>query len=190
MIGHIAKNTSIESKKIAEKRFMKRISASIASILICLFGLGFSAYAYFTNTTVASLSIIQTAYYELDIESLESIQEIDNYYMLDNTAGSSSKVYNFNIKKSATATAEVGYCKVEIITDSNAGNGCQTYYIKPIGAFLENNTQVEVLQRTVSVSIPAGKSAKILFNAEWGTYSGTDVVADGETIEPTFATTP
>jgi len=181
------KHLDMEAIKEAEKRFVRRMTTSIVSILVCLLGLSFSAYAYFTNNAIANIALIQSAYYELDIEPIETVQQNGDIYVLDNTAGSEIKTYQFNVKKSDTATAEVGYCKVNIKTDADTADSCQTYYTKPIGVFLDNGTSTEVLQRTVSVSVPAGKSAEVSFIAEWGTYSGTDAVADGEVIQPAFA---
>ncbi len=185
MQNRYGKRINMEAVKAAEKKFIRKITISIITIFICLFGLSCTAYAFFSSVVVTKIALIQTAVFDLNVESVEAAPTNNDFYVLDNTSGATDMVYTFNIKKADVATAEVGFCRIDIKT--NISDDYQTCYTKPIGKYLDNNTSVETLQRVIRIIVPAGEVANIKFTAEWGSYSGTEVFDESNDLLPGFA---
>ena len=184
--GYHSKN---RRKNDPDKIFLMKIARSLIAVFLCLISLTLSAYAYFSSGATSKLGVIQTAYYDMKIEPLETVQTNGSYYILDNVAGTEAKSFKFNISLTDLSTASIGYCKVLIKTDVNtAPDDYQTLYTMPIGKFLNGGNMVEINQRTLSIVIPAGKTAEVGFISEWGTYTGSDIIDDSVNFQPAFAT--
>ncbi len=170
--------------KVREKVMLTRIGTSIALILICMVAMSFSAYAYFTCNIASGVSTIHAARYELDVTAPEGISAESGGYALDNTAGVEPKEYRFTLVKQETTEenkmAKVGFAKIEVTTDYADGQGnpiVQPFYTEPIGTYLVNGQEMTVNTRTVTVTVPAGEKALVLFIAQWGSC-GLQVIPD------------
>lgn len=167
---------------IAEKVFVTRIIVSVTVIVVCLAAMTFSAYAYFTSTVTSSRNTIAAADYSVEITPPEGMEKAE-VYTLDNTQNSEDKVFAFEIKRSAEATASVGYCKIDVMTDTGT---VQEYFTKPIGDCMENGVFVTDKARTVYILVKANRSATVEFLPCWGSCNEALVFDDIYSICPEF----
>lgn len=170
--------------KVNDKVLSIRVATTIFLIIAYLTALGTTAFAYFSSNFTSGISVIKAAQYNLDINPLSSVGRNGNKYVLDNQNGSSALSYKFDIEKSSASTASVGYCKITITTDTGSD---QLFYTKPIGTYIDNSTEVTVNKRTISILIPEGKSAEVLFEYQWGSCSQTAIDEQNGDIAPEFA---
>lgn len=172
--------------KVREKVVLARIAVYITIILVCMAAMSFTAYAYFSASVSSGVNNIQAASYDLDIVSLDGLVGENNFYTLDNSDGSNSKEYKFTLTKSAASTASVGYGKIEIKTDINTDQTSQLFYTEPIGKFQVNGEPVTDNDRTVTITVPAGKSARVWFISEWGTCAKEPIIEESNGILPQY----
>lgn len=168
--------------KLSEKVFLARITLSITLIVVCLAAMSYSAYAYFSCTVTSGVNIIRSAVYKLDIiPEIAELQPVGGIYILDNTAGTDTAEYKFKIVKSKEATADVGYCEIEIQTDDGRH---QTLYTEPIGTFKAGGEKHTDEEFTLILKVDKGVKAMVSFTAQWGSCAGV-LIPDGTVVELT-----
>ncbi|MBQ8558588.1 MAG: hypothetical protein IJ439_01175 [Tyzzerella sp.] len=174
-----------EDGKIREKVFISRVVVAVVGILVWMSAMGFTAYAYFTCSVTSGKNTITSAMYALDITAPEGVPEGSGSYTLDNSKGAENKDYQFVLKKSDSATASVGYCKIQVIGEKE-----EIFYTGPIGSVKESDGSVkEIKDRTITISIPNGKCASVKFIAEWGTCSQETINENKNKVNPSFSMT-
>lgn len=172
--------------KIRERVFIVRMALSVTVILLSLAAMSFTAYAYFTHTTTVSVATIQSANWDITVTAPEGVTQENGYYVLDNTESSDIKEYLFTVKDTETATATVGYVRVDIKTDVDNFASTQTFYSQCIGEILVDGEMKTVTERTIKVTVPANKKVILQFVGEWGTYAGTPIIDESVGIQPVF----
>lgn len=171
--------------KVCEKVMVSRITFSVVLILVCMAAMSFTAYAYFSHTLTANVAVIQSATWEIKATPEADVVLDGEFYQLDNHNGAEDRTFEFNIKEdSETATATVGYVRIDIKTDVD---GLQTYYSQPIGDFLEDGKLITDSERSVKIIVPAGKTAYVKFTGEWGTCAKEPIIEESAGIEPRFS---
>ena len=173
--------------KIRDKVFFTRITVIVVSMIACLMAMSISAYAYFSVNVYSKTSTVKSAYYNLNVTPVEEIEVTDGVFMLDNSEGTEAKNFSFNLEKSPDSTASVGYCEILVKTNTDEA---QSFYTKPIGTFKELEQTSTLNKRTVSIEIPAGKTANVSFTSQWGSYSGTALDEANEKLTPSFTPNP
>lgn len=173
-----------EHEKIKENVFITRISVSISVIVFCMVAMSLSAYAFFTSSISSGNSVVTAANYAIEVTPTESLPEpVDGVYAVDNSQGELDVICSFVLSRASDATATTGYCRVSVLTDVPVH---QEYFTKNIGSVLENDVLIPNKQRTVSILVKAGKTAKVSFTAEWGTCNDNLVFDETSVIIPQF----
>lgn len=179
-----------EDGKIREKVFFVRMGVLVSSILLSLVAMSFTAYAYFTHTITANFGVIKSANWEITVTvtTPEGVTpQAGGGYVIENT-DSQAKVYEFKVvKDTQTATASVGYVRVDMKTDVDNFTATQTFYSQCIGEILVDGEMINVLERVIKVTVPANKKVIMQFVGEWGTYAGTPIIDESVGIHPAFA---
>ena len=176
-----------KDEKIRERVFIVRMAMSVTVILLSLAAMSFTAYAYFTHTTIVHIAPIQSANWEITINVPEGVTQVEGCYVIENT-DSQAKVYEFKVvKDTQTATASVGYVRVDMKTDVDNFTATQTFYSQCIGEILVDGEMINVSERVIKVTVPANKKVIMQFIGEWGTYAGTPIIDESVGIYPVFA---
>lgn len=160
---HIPKHS-----KVTEKVFFTRITMSIIIIIVCMISMSFAAYGYFAHGVYTHENCIVSANYSLDIINItDGDVDVDEPLQINKTT-------TFKVTVSDITTSSVGYLKISVISDFKNHDGSpiiQTFYTEPI--WREDDTENnKVKSREITVTVPDGKSIKIAFTDEWGSYSG------------------
>lgn len=141
----------------SENMFLKHLTNSVVCILLCLFAIGSSAYAYFNASVCSSVNDIQTANYSLRVDMPENVEtQITNPNLIILEMGE----YDFILNKEGTAST--GYCKIYI-----------------------NGTQFVVTEQITDqylVRIKVEKEAQIEFVACWGTAASEEKLNENQMI--------
>lgn len=183
-----------EQEKIREKTLLARITVSFVIMVFCLTANVVSAYAYFTCTITSGNNTIRSASFFIDVQPPENAVSVlpdTDSYLLDNQSNETAE-YTFVIKKATQATASVGYCRVEVVTDVNTAededpsNDVQKFFTRPIGTYLDPDTEekMETLSREIVIKVLAGQTAQVSFHAEWGSCSQEPIIE--KIITPNF----
>ncbi len=173
---------------IREKALLSRIGVSVAMILLCMIAMSLTAYAYFTHSIRSADSTVRAARWEITVQAEPDVTVTEGKYLLDNQNGAEDRTYTFTVAKDTErSTATVGYVKIVVITDTETE---QPYYTQPIGNFLQNGVTVTDLDRQVTVTVPAGKSATVSFIAKWGSCAMQPIEEEADGILPTFKDEP
>ena len=179
-------------EKAKESAIFRRIAISIALIVVSLAAMSFSAFAYFSHTASSGVITIKSANYDLDI-SVDGLIETDGKFIIANDTNA-DKNYTFTISVNQASTATVGYCKIAVVTDIPTENtlkldgastldNVQYFYTEPIWTDSKGDETKPSL-RTVTLTVPKGREAQIVFIAEWGSCTKNSV-KDG-VIEAVF----
>lgn len=169
-----------DKAKVREKVMLTRMALSVTVILLCMAAMSFTAYAFFTHTAYSGVRPVQAASWSVTVTSAEDIVPQEGVYPLDNTAGAAERLYTFTVAKAATATATVGYVKVEI----SAEGATQLYYTQPLGTFLVDDVMTEDVDRQIRIRVPAGKQVQVAFVGEWGSCSKEPILEESGVVEP------
>ena len=151
-----------EKGKIPERVMLNRIAVSIATIVLCMAAMSFSAYAFFTSTVTSKAGVLQSAKYELDVRFEEAVTEENGVYLLNNDTDS-AKRFSFSIFAQPENTATVGYAMItaDQVTD---------FYTQPIWSVEETEKTAE---RSYSIDVAPNSTVRLIVAARWGSYSGT-----------------
>ncbi|MBE6638567.1 MAG: hypothetical protein E7616_03800 [Ruminococcaceae bacterium] len=136
--------------KMHEKAFMGRLTFSIVLILICILGLGVTAYAHFTGSVNGGNNQVVSANYDLDITVNGA--EIDLSLPLRLSAG------NHSVVMTKKGQASTGFCVVQVA-------GGNTYNTAQIGKDALNGDCTE-LSFILSVK---EDGTEVHFVPHWGT---------------------
>ena len=139
-----------ESEKIADHVFISRMLMSAVAMLVCIFALCSTTYAYFTSTRTSSVATIEAADFKLKIRIGEQEFKIGEAYTY--TCQSTEEDY-YKFEFTAIGSASDGYCKVTIKDDPNG-----TYYTNQM-----KKDDVLILPIQVAEGI------EITFEPSWGT---------------------
>ncbi len=169
-----------------ENTVLSKITVSIIMILLCLGAMSFSAYAYFTRTLSSSSMTASSASYALSVTVNGEIDN-DGYVLIENN-GSEAVTYTFTLSTTSDTTASVGYCKMIAKTDSspisvqtNGSGEEQIFYSAPI--WKNGSTAEKPSTLVYTLTVPAGKTAGILFVSAWGSCSKTPLAGSAITME-------
>ncbi len=137
------------------------LAPSVIGILICAVYLCGISWAWFTSTASTGTAAITTPNYNLayQVDSGSEVAIADNGTTSYTMTGESCAI---KIKATGTEGA-TGYCKIQI------GESC--YYTGQIATSGE-----------FSFNVSAASGTTITFIPMWGTYSGTDAISSGHTI--------
>lgn len=150
--------------KVREKVMLMRTAITVIVIIICLFAMSFSAYAYFSHSITSGLNVIKAANFEAKITVTASVGENPTLEAVDGKTYSAKLkpgvTYTFTVEKGGTA--ETGFCVITAV-------GCdQTYHTQQLGK---------------DISAPNDSTSKITFDlmvsdnttvyvvSHWGTSS-------------------
>lgn len=156
--------------KVKEKVMLARISVSVVIMLALMAGMSLSAYAYFTANNTTAIKPIKTAHYQLDTAVIapEGLTPQNGVYTLDNTEGNATKDFVFRISvNNETTTATVGFCEILVAVDDSR-EAPRPYYTEPIGKYVIADQEMNVLERSVKIPVPAGHKAEVSFVSQWG----------------------
>ncbi len=157
-----------KEEKISEKTLLSRITVSVIIIVVCLIAMSISAYAYFSCDVSSPKETIKSASYELVVTPPSDMKSADIYELKNES--DSDKEYVFTLSTvGSTSTASVGYCKIVVKNEINAGDA-QIFYTKPIW-LVEDLSKGRVDTREVKIIIPAGKTVCVSFVSQWGSCS-------------------
>ena len=178
---------------MSEKVFTKKMTLSICLIILCLCAISISAGAFFSDTANSNSKTFSTATFDLTItpteitnstttpvtlapDPVEPQANAYNTYQLDQ-----NKEYNIviSIKNDITATTS-GYCKIEVYSGTNTTP--VVYYTKQIA--IADSSDGNNIKTTRSFTLQTkDEDVTVKFIPLWGTYSGTDALADNAVIE-------
>ncbi len=138
----------------------KYLMLSLFSVVICASLLCLTSYAWFTSTTVTSVSSVKAATYNLSYEIInddETSTSISEPYRIE------SNSVKFKLTASETS-ASTGYCVIKV--------GDDTYYTDQIAA-----------GSSLSFTVTGANGLEITFISYWGTndIAETDKIIDGST---------
>lgn len=145
-----------EDGKIRDKVMLARTAVTVLIMLLCLFAMSITAYAYFSNDSTAHVSTIKTADYTLGIviqnvetsEAPESTSTSENGFVYDLEPGE----YTVTLNKHGSAST--GFC---IIND--------TYHTQQIG--VSGSETIETITFTLTIE----EETTVTFKPHWGTSS-------------------
>lgn len=164
--------TEESSEKITEITLYKKLAISIAIMLVCMFAMGLTAYAYFSTTVEAGQNEIVAAKYDLEIT-------VDGALLTADTVTLTEGTHTVTMKKTIDSTATTGFCKIV----RKVGNEEFVYFTQQIGTDVLNNTPAPEI--TFTINAPA-EGATLSFIVSWGTsvYYGADndLINNGETL--------
>ncbi len=170
-----------DSRKNSERAVMAKIAVGIIGIIACLGAMSITAVAFFSFNISSNSNIIKSASYTLDITPPESMAVSDSY-LLDNSTGDTEKKFTFKISVSAEATASVGFCEINVKTDTDA---VQTFYTKPIWTNTDAQYPERLNSRMVEITVMPYKTATVSFISQWGSCAFEDLVVD-TAVEPEY----
>lgn len=182
-------------EKLTERSFMRSIAVCVISMILCMSFLASTTWAWYTGTITSAGNVIEISNYQIgvtviktDNDSEQNVEaKTDGSYLLE--AGS----YQVTLK--ALGTASTGYCKIVV-------SGNTYYYTEPLyytatGGATESTVQndgvalasetTETKKGSITISLTLEECATVKFIPCWGTYSGTDVIADNAAITITSA---
>ena len=142
----IYKVLHIPAEKISDKTLMKRVYSTVIIISVLLFGMGISAYAYFSSDVASHSNKIKSAEFTIDI-AVDGVAAGNQTTIQDNDPHYFSLHY--------TGTAETGYCKIVISNGTDSENYFTTQFVK------NSNENIQV-----SITAKPGFTVRIIPN--WG----------------------
>jgi len=170
-----------DNRKKLEKSVMSKIVIGIIGIIACLVAMSVTAVAFFSFNISSNSNVIKAASYALNITPPENMEVADSY-LLDNSSGDTEKKFTFIISASTDSTASVGFCEINVKTDTDS---IQTFYTKPIWTNIDAQYPERITSRTVEITVNPHKTAKVSFLAQWGSCAFEDLVV-GEEISPEY----
>lgn len=154
--------------KIREKVMLTRVAMSVAVIVMCLFAMGVTAYAYFTHTITSDYNIIKTANFktaiEVFIEDSEGKEEVKLITSNDKTFTTDDlKVGKFyTVKIRPTGSAKTGFVVIK------AEGGDKTYHTCQLGV---DESVPDGKTPDITFEIMITDETQLTFTAHWGTSS-------------------
>ena len=151
----------------ADSIMLKRLFHTVATVLMCLAAISFSAYAFFSSSVASGSNTIKSSRFSASVK-IEKDQEI--------VAEGNIQSYRFETpgKYTVTITADdsttgTGYCIVDV-------NGTK-YYTQQLGKDINAPNQE---RKEVSFQLDVKAAATVIFELRWGTNSQYNSVAESE----------
>lgn len=144
--------------KVRDKVILSRGVVLITIVIMCLFAMSFTAYAYFSCDVISKSNIIKSATFDTDVsinDGSVTLSKTGKLQTVDLTNG----IYTIKITKSENSHAKTGFCKIKI--------GDIQYTTSQIGVDVKRNIADDALSFTLIVS--SDTRMEILSN--WGTSS-------------------
>ena len=142
--------------KTHEKSFAAHITVYMLTIVLCLCGMSFSAYAWFSASVFSGISNISAANYNL----LVSVTDNNNNAVLltDNTFDAAARTeYSVTLRYDSSCTADTGFCIINI--DNNFDGTIDAAY---------HTSQITKDGGELKFKIHFDTPAKVSFVAHWG----------------------
>ena len=160
------------SGKMREKAFMARITVSVATIIICLFTMAISAYAWFSVDITSSFGEIVSAIYDLSwkvtvTDDSGEVQTSSNSNIVIHNDTDAPKTFKIHLEESQKSTASTGFCVIKV-DFGNDGVIDKTYHTAQIG---EDINAQGGMRNKLDFTITLNQSARITFISHWGTSS-------------------
>ena len=156
--------------KVREHVMMTRLAVTVVTMLLCLFAITLTAYAYFSYNVSSGFNVIKSANFEADV----SIQITDNesevaLNKIDNTTHTvcleAGKTYSVTIDESGNSTANTGFC---IVT----AEGCPlVYHTQQLGA---DESAEGGRTKKIEFKLQVDASTVVKFISHWGASSHYD----------------
>lgn len=141
-------------------------TVGLCACLICLCGV---SWAWFTATTSTGTAVIQAATYTADVSAGEN-EKVEIATESGTTTVTFTAAGSYTIKLTPTGTAQNGYCKI-----SYAEGDYYTGQL-PTGGELH-------------FTVNADANSELTVTPQWGSYSGTPNLSNGDTIGITTGNT-
>lgn len=180
-----------------EKELLLRMAGTIATIVICLVAMGYSAFAYFSHSVSSGMNVIQSAHFDVvvtlvgvkdaegdageatgaEAELIDEGAPDSNEMVLEGNrlSAGEAKVYIFKIE--ASGDAQTGYCKIVI---GKTGAGQQVYYTTQL---YQQPDEGQISSLIIEIDMTKASGYTIEFVPRWGTssyYVGDQVELLGE----------
>lgn len=173
--------------KIREKVMLSRIALTSVVIVICLFAMAFSAYAYFSKGITSGTNVIKVATFETKVEiqpadnsvrSAVTVTTSDNKNFLINGL-EVGKYYTVTITHTVNSTAKTGFVVV------TADNCPDTYHTQQIA---KDVNAVGGQTPSVSFDLMITDPSTVHLLAHWGTSSYYDAYKNNGDQEKLYIT--
>ena len=156
--------------KVRENVMMTRLAVTVVTMLLCLFAITLTAYAYFSYNVSSGFNVIKSANFEADV----SIQITDNdaevaVNKIDNTTHTvyleADKTYSVTLDESENSTANTGFC---IVT----AEGCTlVYHTQQLGVDESvEDGRTDIIEFELKVDV----NTVVKFISHWGASSHYD----------------
>lgn len=166
--------------KVKEKVMLMRTALTVVIMVVCLFAMSLTAYAYFSHNVTSGSNIIKAAYFDAQITVNNGTNDVtltkDGKYQ---TALLPAGDYSIKFER-GSSTADTGFCVVTI--------GDTVYHTGQIGEDVARS--VDGASVTFTLKVSTDTNIKIL--SHWGTsskYGYGDVgnvskyISDGDTLD-------
>jgi len=165
------KKNILESRqeKSGNKDIINLLLPSLLSIILCMFFMASSTWAYFISSIPSSQHKIEAANFDVLVEM--SLLENDNSISVPEENGKYHVENNrrYSVTLTAQGTAATGYCIMFLHFDETATSN--KYYTNQISK-----------EESMTFFLEFDKSIYCSFVPSWGTYSGTCDVSNGDTL--------
>ena len=158
---------------MGEQVFFARLAVSITCIVLCMFAMGFTAYAYFTASISSNMNQIQAASFDLEVQKIEPQTETSSAsYEAEKTYRlKTGSIYKFVLAKHGNAST--GYCKIVLtpndVTSKETSEA--VFYTQQFGQVGGQNETIN--EREIYITV--GVETTVKFVPCWGTYRGEGV---------------
>ena len=154
--------------KVRENVMMTRLAVTVVTMLLCLFAITLTAYAYFSYNVSSGFNVIKSANFEADvsIQITDNDAEVVKVNKIDNTTHTvyleADKTYSVTLDESENSTANTGFC---IVT----AQGCPlVYHTQQLGADESaEGGRTAIIKFELKVNV----STVVNFISHWGTSS-------------------
>lgn len=152
--------------KIREKVLLARVAATVVIVVLCLAAMGFTAYAYFSDSLTSGSNKVTAANFDIDIQmkaadgtTVATLRDGKAY-----VAALEAGTYTVTLQHAANSTAKTGFA---IVTAENCED---TYYTTQL--FKDQNG----LPVPITFELTVDEATTVSFLVNWGTslYYGED----------------
>ena len=181
--------------KVRENVMMTRLAVTVVTMLLCLFAMTLTAYAYFSYNVSSGFNVIKSSNFDVSIQITDNESEVA-LNKIDNTTHTvyleADKTYSVTLDESENSTANTGFC---IVT----AQGCPlVYHTQQLGADESaEGGRTDIIKFELKVDV----STVVNFISHWGTSSYYDeykekgdndslYITNGEVISMTINGTP
>ena len=160
-----------QTEKVHEKTVVTRGVVAIVVVLVCLFAMTFTAYAYFSKNVTSGSETIASAKFEVKVEltltdgngqTVTIVPTTNDNITFKTDKLQPGKTYTVTIQTTEKSNARTGYIMI------TATNGDGKYYTQQLGADAAvEGGKTEKLTFKLMITEPT----LVVFKANWGTSS-------------------